>query len=254
MFWKLDTGFPKAFRYADVVEGWREDALSRCDRTDGQRQPFLREVVHQLVETAAFVAEPVRDRHPHVGERQLAGVLGVQTDLLEIASAGEARGVGLDDQQRQSLVRVVGGAGRDDEQVAVLAVGDERLGSVDDIVVAVAHRGGADAGEVATGAGFGHRDTQHGLAADDAGRPACLLFVVGQFGQVGQHHVVLQRERDAGRGVAGAVDLLDEDGVVPEVVDAGSAVLLVDGEGEQSELVGFGEQRPVEAALDWHPR
>ncbi len=74
--------------------------------------------MHELVEPLPFLAQPVRDRYAHAGEGQFAGVLSVQADLLEVAPPpGEAGGAGLDDEQGQSLVRIVGRAGRDDKQV-----------------------------------------------------------------------------------------------------------------------------------------
>lgn len=148
--------------------------------------------MHELIEALSLLTQAIGDGHTHIGEHQLAGVLRVQADLLQVPATGEAGGIGRGDQQRQPLVWVVGGAGRDDEQVAVLSVGDERLRSVDDIVVAVEHRRRADAGQVAARSGFGHRDTEDRLTADDAGQPPSLLFVRGHVREVGQHHVVLQ--------------------------------------------------------------
>ncbi len=136
--------------------------------------------------------------------------------------------------------------GSDDEEVAVASVGDERLRTVDDVVVAVADRGGTNAGEVTARAGFGHRDTQHGVAADDPGQPPCLLLVGGQLGQVRQYHVVLQGERDGLGGCTGAGHLVDQDGVVPEVVDAGGAAEPFGyGKAEQSVLTRVDEEAAV---------
>ena len=51
------------------------------------------------------------------------------------------------------------------------AVRDERLGAVDDVVVAVAHGGGRDAAEIRAGARLGHRDRAHELAAHERAAP-----------------------------------------------------------------------------------
>ena len=103
--------------------------------------------------------------HAHVVEEQLGGVLAVEADLLEVAATFEAGHAALDDEQRHPAValrRV--GLGGDDHQVGVDAVGDERLRPVQDVLVAVADRGGGDAGEVGAGAGLGHRDGGDQLA------------------------------------------------------------------------------------------
>ena len=93
-------------------------------------EPFLGQVLHQVDEAHALFAEQVLGGHLHVGERQLCGVLAVQADLVELASALEALHVALDDQQREALGALVGiGLGDHDHQVSVDAVGDEGLGT-----------------------------------------------------------------------------------------------------------------------------
>ena len=178
-----------------------------------------------MVEALALLAQQVRAGHPDVLEVQLGGVGGVQAHLVELAAAGEALHAALDDQQREALVAGIGiGAGHDDDQVGVDARGDERLGAVEDPVVAVAHRRGLDAGQVAAGAGLGHRDRADELAGDVAGQPPLLLLVVGQVREVRADDVVLQAQPRGGRTELG--ELLDDDRVEPEVVDAAAAELL----------------------------
>ena len=80
------------------------------------------------------------------------------------------------------------------------------FGAADHIVVALAHGGGADAGEIASRARFGHRDRQHGVGGDHAGQPAGLPLVSAELAEIGQHDV-LQRQRDSLRGRTDAVDL-----------------------------------------------
>ena len=59
-------------------------------------------------EARALGAEEVVLGHPHVGERQLGGVLGVQPHLVEVAPALEALHAALDDEQADALVAGVG--------------------------------------------------------------------------------------------------------------------------------------------------
>src|SRR3546814_3893678 len=91
--------------------------------------------------------------------RALGRVLRLQAELLEIAAALEAGPVRLDQDQAGALgpLRRIG-LRDDDEKVGVLAVGDEGLLAGDDILVAVAHRAGLHALEVAAGTGLGHAD------------------------------------------------------------------------------------------------
>ncbi len=134
--------------------------------------------------------------------------------------------------------------GGDDEEVTVAPVGDEGLRPVDHVVVAVADRRGADTGQVAARTGFGHRDTQHGVAADDPPRqPASPLLVGRQLREVWQYDIVLQREGDGLGGGTGARHLVDQDGVVPEVVDAGTTEPLGHGgEAQESVLARLDEE------------
>ena len=112
-------------------------ALHRADAADGDDQPLLRQLLHQLHEALALaLAEQVLGRHRHLVEEQLRGVLRLHADLVEVAAAAEARrgvtspsgSVGLDEQQRHPL-GAIGAAGlaHHRDQVGVLTVGDEGL-------------------------------------------------------------------------------------------------------------------------------
>jgi hypothetical protein len=153
----------------------------------------------------------------------------VHADLVEVAPAFEAVHPPLEDQQRQPGVTFGGvGLGRDDHQVGVDPVGDERLGTVDDVLVAVADRRGGDAGEVGAGAGLGHRYGGDELARGDAGHPALGLLGCAVLDEVGRADVVVQGEPEPCAADPRRVELLAEDGVEPEVVGAAAAVLLGD--------------------------
>ena len=156
-------------------------------------EPFLGQVLHQVDEAHALLAEQVLGGHLHVGERQLCGVLRVQADLVEVAAALEALHAALDDQQREALGALVGIGLRDhDHQVGVDAVGDEGLGAVEHVVIALLDGAGLDALQVAAGAGFGHRDRGDDLAGAELRQPALLLLVGGEVEQVRRDDVVVQ--------------------------------------------------------------
>ena len=181
----------------------------------------------------ALLAEEVLLRDADVVEGQLRGVLGVLADLVQVAAALEALHAALDHEQRDALVAGLGvGARDDDDQVGQDAVGDERLGPVEDVVVALVDRGGADALEVGARARLGHRDRRDLRAADEVREPALLLLVVRAGDEVRHDHVVEQRE---GRAVDAAPGhLLADHHVVAEVGRAPAAVLLVELESEQA--------------------
>ena len=182
------------------------------------------------------------DRHPHVGERQLGGVLRVQAQLVEVAAALEAGHAALEDHQRHAaapVVRVVAGLDRGDHEIGVDAVGDERLRAVDDVAVAVALGAGAHAGEVGSRAGLGHRDRGDELARDDPRQPALFLLVVAEGQEVRQARVVVQRDAQAGAGDAGVRDLLVQDLVEAEVRHPAAAVLLGHRHAEEAAASGL---------------
>ena len=176
--------------------------LGRGDAGDRDRESLLRQVVDEVREALALDAEQVVDRHVDVGEEELGGVLRVQADLLEVATALEAVHAAFEHEQahaRVPLRRV--GLDRGDHEVGVDAVGDERLGAVDDVVVAVADGGGA------------HRRRGRSrcparscaiavMSSPDAipGSQRRPLLVGRQRQEVGEADVVVQREPEAGGG------------------------------------------------------
>ena len=129
------------------------------------------------------------------------------------------------------------GLGDHDHEVAQDAVGDERLGAVEDPVVAVLLGVRLQPLQVRPGAGLRHGDRGDDLAVDEAGQPALLLLVGRQVQQVGRHDVVVEREAHA--ATADADDLLGDDAVVAEVLDPAAAVLLRDVGAEQALLAGL---------------
>src|SRR5699024_2827017 len=120
-------------------------------------------------------------------------------------------------------------------EVGGAAVGDEGLGAVDDVAVAVALRGGAHALEVGAGAGLGHGDRRDPLAGADPGQPRPLLLLGGVVDHVvrgdGGAHAHTER------GVAGVHQLLG-DQVLHRRVAALSAVLLGHVQADEAGLPG----------------
>ena len=219
-----------------VLQRLLQHGLHAGGRHHRDADAFLRKVLHQVDEARALLAEQVLGGHLHVGEGQLRGVLGVETDLVEVAAALEARHPPLDDQQREAQRALVGvGAGHDDHQVGVNAVGDERLRAVEHpAAVLLLDGAGLDALQVAAGAGLGHGDRGDSSPEQNPGSHRCFCSSVRQPQQVGRDDVVLQRE--AQPAVAAGRGLLGDDDVVAEVGIAAAAVLLGHGHAEEALL------------------
>src|SRR5918999_1480495 len=85
--WNFPIGRPKASRVLQYSSVSSKAASAPASAPD--RQPLPGEVLHEVGEALALLAEEVGGRHPHVVEEQLGGVLGVQAHLVEVAAALE---------------------------------------------------------------------------------------------------------------------------------------------------------------------
>lgn len=159
--------------------------------------------------------------------------------------AVQAGAVGRHEEGADALVTGgVAGTGEEQDDVGPGAVGDEHLGAVDDVVLPVADRTGGEPGRVGPGARLGETEAADRLAGGEPRQPLLLLPLIAP-GRDGLGH---QPEGDgddaAHRGVAAAQLLGHQD--VGEVVTAGTAVLLRDGEPEKAQVAEF----PDDAAVD----
>ena len=117
--------------------------------------------------------------HPDVGQEDLVEVEVVAVVHARERPAGHPGRVGGNQQCADPLVfgRVGIGADEGEQHVGVVRAGRPDLLTVDDEVVAVAHRTRAQAGEVGARAGFAHAERRRDLGAQDGHRPPLLLFV-----------------------------------------------------------------------------
>ena len=74
---------------------------------DGDAEALLRQVLAQVGEALALLAEQVLDGHLDVGEGQLGGVGGLQAELVELAADRVALGLGVDDEEGDAVAAVV---------------------------------------------------------------------------------------------------------------------------------------------------
>ncbi|MNQ68988.1 hypothetical protein D3C85_835640 [compost metagenome] len=178
-----------------VLEREAEQALQRNSGIQGDDQALLRQLLHEVGEALVLFAQAIGHGHAHVVEEQFGGVGRGLAHLVELAAAAKACAVGLDHDQAHAL----GAGGRiglahQQHHVAAQAVADEDLAAVDDVVVAVAHGGGADRLHVGAAARLGDAHRQDLLAAADAGQPLLLLRFGAQAHDVRRNDVGVQRE------------------------------------------------------------
>ena len=230
-------GGAESLAFLHVLESPRHASPGRGQTGHRDRQPLLGQIAGEVVERSTFVAESILDRDFHVIEEQLGSVGARLADLLEVSSTFEPGHSPFDDQERHSGVALCGiGLGGHDHQVAVDAVGDERLRPVQDVSVAVTSRGGGDAREVTARTWLGHGDRGDESSVGDSGQPALLLLVVADVGEVRRRDVVVQRDAVAGAADTGQGQFFAEDRVEAEVVASATAVFL--GNGHANEAAG----------------
>ena len=149
---------------------------------------------HGEREALALLAEPRARRDAHALERERADGMG--RDQLGRRN-GQTIGAAVDEEGGQPAVAIVGGAGEQHVRVGDAGVGDEALGAVEDVVVAVAHRARRDAADVAARLRLGDGERANGLTTGDARQERAPLRVAA-----GERHRVaaepLHREHRVG--------------------------------------------------------
>ena len=105
----------------------------------------------------------------------------------------------MDGQTRRDVLKVAGAAGAHGSrhEVRATAGGDEHLGAVHDVVIAVPHGLGAKVRDVAAGVGLGDREGGDLVAADDGIHEALLLLGGADADGIGGY-LVRHRKRDQG--------------------------------------------------------
>ncbi len=121
-------------------------------------------------------------------------------DFFEIAAAAIAfRLINLDHDQRDALgalFRV--GLGHHADETRVLAVGDEGLLAVDDVLVAVEFRGRSHGLQIGAGAGLGHGDRGDELAGGELRQPLFLLLFRAVMQEIRCHDAAVHGVAPAG--------------------------------------------------------
>ena len=122
--------------------------------------------------------------------------------LVEGAADAKARRALLDQQHRQPLrrPRLRIGDGRNAVEIGMDAVGDEHLGAVEHIAVAIPARGGPDALHIRARARLGDADRDDFLAGDDVRHEAVLQRLRTAVEQMHRRHVGMNQHRDGDAG------------------------------------------------------
>ncbi|SIC72411.1 Uncharacterised protein [Mycobacteroides abscessus subsp. abscessus] len=152
-------------------------------------------LLHQLNEPLAFSrTQEVLNRNVHIFEIELGGVLSALTDLVQHPTPPKARSIAFDQNQRDSVrsgSRV--GLGDDDDQVGLSAIGDECLGTVDNVFVSNAQCLGRNRLEIGARAWLRHRNRANHLTSCQSGQKTFLLLVGAILEQVVGDDSAMQR-------------------------------------------------------------
>ena len=175
----------------------------------------------------------------HVLEKQLGGVGRIHAELFQLAPAAEAlRVVGLDHKKRGALRAGFRISFCDnDDQVGVLAIGDECLRTVEHIAVARFLGGRAHALQIGAGARLGHRDRANEFAGGKFRQPPFLLLFGAVMQNVGRDDARVQRRAECVE--PGERELAVDHRLMGER-SAGTAIFLRHGGAKESGLAGFG--------------
>src|SRR5262249_26117239 len=128
----------------------------------------------RLVEALAFhFADQVIGADAVILEDQLGGIDRLVAELLELLPDANGVLLGRDEQAHALVARLGFGIGlyQEREAGAFDAVGDPGLGAVDDVSIALAPRGHADALQVGAGVGLGEREPAADFAARKEPKP-----------------------------------------------------------------------------------
>src|ERR1700694_5647364 len=121
--------------------------------------------------------------------------------LLEVFAPAKTRPVGVDkNEAHSSRTTLWRGPNHDNHKIAHLSVRDEGLLARDHKFITLAYRPGADALQITSSAGFGHRDGAHGFARHHLRQPFFLLFGASVAEQVAAAHVIMNGEVRGGAG------------------------------------------------------
>src|SRR5690606_10185645 len=144
-----------------IAQGGIQHAPGGADPQGGGMPPALVQYLHGRLETDAFLAaDQVGGRHADVVKDDVGGMRTFLAHLLVRLADGQPGSAALDDEgaDATSAADLGVGARHDGEDAGVRSVGDEALGAVEHVEVAIAHRGGLQRGGVGAGVRLGQAE------------------------------------------------------------------------------------------------
>ena len=96
MCWNLPIGRPNAERLRQYSIVVLERELRRGHGADGDGHPLADQVLDEVDEALALLAEQVGRRHPDIVKNSSAVSCALQADLVEVAAALETGNAALD--------------------------------------------------------------------------------------------------------------------------------------------------------------
>lgn len=198
-----------------------------AERHGGQVRPAIEHaggVRH--IEALPLVAQQVLGGDAALVVTDLAEAESVQAHRGLVRGQRESGAVGLHEERGQAGGSLAG-AHHHAVQVADVAVADEDLAPVEDVLVPLAPRRRLHAEYMPAGLGLGHRDRGQAVAGRDSGQPFQLLPFVAEVDDLGDAQ--LRGLHHGAHRAADAREFLDDDRL-RQMAHAHAAVALVDGD------------------------
>ncbi len=187
-------GLSELLAFAGIGHSIGDQALGDADADAGDVQPAAVQHLHGDLKALALRPQTVFGRYAHPLEIDVADVGALLAHLLFGLAHRQARQVARNQEGRDAgralLLRI--GPRHDGEQARPIGVGDEALGPIQHIGVALAPGSGLDRGGVRSGLGLGQGEGGDDFARGDAGQPLRLLLIRAE------HHQALAADADIG--------------------------------------------------------
>ncbi|MNM80956.1 hypothetical protein D3C81_929390 [compost metagenome] len=231
---ELGQRLAELLAFLDIAQRLLQRGLGGAEGAAGDVQAAAVQSLHGVDEALAFRADAVARRNAHAFESDGAGRLRLPAHLVLVAAIADAFGVGRHQEAGDALGAVLAGARHDDQHVGAAGAGDEGLGAVQHVFVALTASAGAQARGVGAGVRFGQAVGGEQFAGDQAGQPLLLQRRIAERGEHPAGHVV---DGDVGGGGDAAGGQLFEDQRRGQPRQAQPAVVLAD---VQAEVALFG--------------
>ena len=174
---KLTDGLAELLAFAGVGSGFIQDARGRSAGYGRDVQATAVQHLHRGLEALTrHAADDVGRRHARVVQDHVAGHGAALAHLLVLFAKRQTGRIGRNDEGRNAPSAGASGARHQREGAGARRVGDEALGAVEHIVVAVGFSAGLERSGIGAGVGLGQRKRHDQFAARDPGQVVGLLL------------------------------------------------------------------------------